>query len=268
MKSIIFMLLALMSMTVVMAELSYNGCVIDGKLVDSGEKDPNDICMVCDISRSKYEYSPYTSNTNYHDEYLDIPMSSKLSDQCATQFLCKNGEHVGYDNRKEGTRCGEVNGCKMSMCDGKGGCFDANVAEGGNCKIDRGDYIEKTGNHEECYYSSVTPCYNNTGACNGQGECVAFESEPFPDGTVCREMGSCTNEMVCMDGRCMEGRTPLPCIDIECHVYTGCNECCFFTNGIFFDRCDYEALDHTPCNGGKNSCVHGQCRGTGTVFFY
>ena len=143
MKFEMICVLIVLALSVTVNSLEFTGCVIDGKLVDKDNSDPNNRCMTCNPYVSESQYTPVTNGeaflSGFGKEGFDGSCVKASASNPNANMRCVDGKVVMLENLSmpQGTKCGCVDGCKMSVCDGKGHCVSGtNVPQGASCTVD------------------------------------------------------------------------------------------------------------------------------------
>ncbi|MBI5538357.1 MAG: S8 family serine peptidase [Deltaproteobacteria bacterium] len=212
-------------------------CLIDGVCFADGSKNPVNSCQSCKASASVNAWTSLDSG------------SCDDGDGCTQTDTCKAGKCVGANP----IACNPIDAChKAGTCDPKTGkCSNPASADGTQC--DDGNACTQTdvckvgtcvgSNPIQCPSDNgcreTTACDTKTGQCTGKAK---------PDGLLCDDKNSCTENDVCHQGVC-QGQAK------SCAPIDGCQLAGKCVNGF----CNNPfAPDGTACAGG--TCLAGKCQ--------
>lgn len=263
--------LALSSNATEQADFEFDGCVIDGQMVNRGQQQPSNRCKACDPSVSKTEYSnwdpaplvimisdkeretfcdgnkggcPNKPNAYGHAQFgFDPKCIEETDDVILTEAVCENGQWVATRARPRGYAIpSSPYSCSVDLCDGTGRIMkDAAKPNGVSCLSHLHDADQLTPRIVDGHFidaptlSCLEPikgvCQDGVCAVGANHEPVVFK----PDGTVCADTGACGATKACLKGSCVQSIPDRPdvfCPHKSCHKPVSCKpEVSFLTEG-------------------------------------
>ena len=243
-------------------------CYINQTFYRDGEKNPDTTCQICDVSKSRTDWSTDSSA---------VGNSCDPNSECIVNATCSSGGKCTGSSKS----CDDNNPCTADSCDPSSGCVnDPQPKNGDSCPDDglscttdvcRAGTCEHEVDSGKCAISGT--CYDQNDEEQGRAcsECRPSVSQtswsPAPQGTDCDDGLQCNVNEVCNgnqigDSACGGGEPK------NCRAQIrGCAERTRCTEG---DRCNPAGAeepngticdDQDPCTV-NDTCNEGFCTGT------
>ncbi len=229
--------------------LQSNSCLIGGRCVSKGTKNPSNACESCRPESSDSSWSAVSDGATCND-----------GDACTQKDVCRSGQCRGENpvvceakdqchdkgvcNPKTGS-CSTPQKKNGTACDDGDACTQKDSCRSGQCRGEDPIVCEAS---DQCHDKGV--CNPKTGSCSNPQK---------KNGSSCDDRDACTRKDVCRSGEC-RGEDPVECEAMDqCHKPGVCDP----KNGTCSNPPERDGL---ACNDGdkctrKDSCRNGTCTG-------